>query len=233
MKYILSLLLTTFIFNLASSQDRLLLKNRDTLSVKVLSIENQKVTYQLDDKSAPKISEFTNLHKIIWRNGKEFIFDKDLDEKLIKENIPKPKESVVVLKKQTAPKLSYKGKIFTKFYENGEKVSKYRVKEIIQFYDKTDLPLFQEGLNHENKAKKAGGGVLGALGILSAIRETSSSINNVNSPNSANTAKSNSNAFGGVLIVGLAASGITYIVMHVRANSLMQVAIDNYNSKQK
>lgn len=208
------------------------MKNRDTLLVKVLSIENQKVTYQIDDKSAPKISEFIYLHKIIWRNGKEFIFDKDLDEKLIKENIPKPKESVVELKKQTAPKLSYKGKIFTKFYENGEKISKYRVKEILKFYDKTSLPLFQEGINHENKAKKAGGGVLGAVNILSIGRETSSSINNVNSPNSANT-KSNPNTFGGVLITGFAVAGITYIVMHIKANSLMQVAIDNYNSKQK
>lgn len=233
MKYVLSLLLTTFIFNLASSQDKLLFKNRDTLSVKVLSIENQKVTYQLDDKSAPKVSEFASLHKIIWRNGKEFIFDKDLDENLRKETIFKSKEMVVELKKQSAPKLSYKGTIFTKFYENGEKVSKYRVKEIIQFYDKTDFPLFQEGLNHENKAKKSGGAVLSALGILSLGRETLRSTNRVNSPNPANISKSNSNAFGGVLIVGLAASGITYVVMHIRANSLMQLAIDNYNSKQK
>lgn len=155
MKYVLSLLLTTFIFNLASSQDKLLLKNRDTLSVKVLSIENQKVTYRLDEKSAPKVSEFANLHKIIWRNGKDFVFDKDFDENLRKETISKPKEIVVELKKQSAPKLSYKGTIFTKFYENGEKVSKYRVKEVLKFYDKTSLPLFQEGLNYENNAKKS------------------------------------------------------------------------------
>ncbi len=230
MKFPLSLVLTSFLLNVAFSQDKLLLKNRDTLSVKVLSIENKKVNYQLTGKSVPETSEVATLHKIIWRNGKEFIFDKDFDEKLTKENFPKPKEIVVILKKQDSPKLSYKGKIITRFYENGEKISKYRVKEIIQFYDKTNLPLFQEGLNYENRARKAGGGILGALGVLSVGRETLSGANNVNATNST---KSNSNTFGGVLIAGFVASGVTYTIMHVKANLLMQVAIDNYNSKQK
>lgn len=80
--------------------------------------------------------------------------------------------------------------------------------------------------------KKAGGGVLGAVNLLSISRETSSSINNINNTNSTNISKSNP-TFGRVLIAGFAVAGITYIVMHIKANSLMQVAIDNYNSKQK
>ncbi len=230
MKLPLSLILTLFLLNVAFSQDKLLLKNRDTLSVKVLSIENQKVNYQLTGKSVPETSEVANLHKIIWRNGKELVFDEIFDERLRKENIPKPKEIVVVSKKQDSPKLSYKGKIFTRFYENGEKISKYRVKEIIQFYGKTNLPLFQEGLNYEDRAKKVGGGILGALGVLSVGRETLSGANNVNATNST---KSNSKIFGGVLIAGFVVSGITYTIMHVKANLLMQVAVDNYNSKLK
>lgn len=229
MKYYFFLLLFISIFQLAYSQDKLLSKNRDTLLVKVSSIENQKVLYQLANGSqnSTQSAEISTLHKIIWRNGKELIFDKNLEEILIKEKVTiKTKEAeAVVVKKQTLPILSYKGLIFTQFYENGEKVSQYRVKEILQYYDKSDLPTFQEGYNLSDKSKKASLGILGVVGGIYAIRETAISINNLNMANP------KPQTSGTLATVGFAVAGITFLVMKIKANSLMQVAVDNYNKR--
>lgn len=213
MKYYFSLLFFISIFQLAYSQDKLLSKNRDTLLVKVSSIENQKVLFQLANEVSNSIqsAEISTLHKIIWRNGKELIFDKNLEEALIKEreSIKTKAVEAVVLKKQALPILSYKGIIFIKYYENGVKVSKYRVKDILQYYDKTNLPTYQEGLNLSDKSKKASLDVLGVVGSIYSLPTTTEKLAGV----------------------GLAVAGITFIVMKIKANSLMQVAIDNFNKK--
>jgi hypothetical protein len=96
------IILFLLVAKITIAQDRILVKQGDTLSVKITSLEKEKVIYFLINDVEKKSSEIpnTSLHKIIWRNGKEFMIDKEYDAKL-----PKSEAKVVSKKMADTPKL--------------------------------------------------------------------------------------------------------------------------------
>lgn len=228
MKLLLHIFIFTFSFYFSNAQDKIIFKKGDTLLVKITSLENQKAIYSLVNGGQNTIqsSQITELHKIIWRNGKELIFDKELEQTLIKnqENYKIQKELLTALpQKKSSPKLAYKGMIFVKFYENGEKVSKYRVREILQYYDKKSLPKFNEGLLLDTNAKKVSGGILGIASAIFSLGETLRSISDLNQVNAKSTSK------GTIVFVGFIISGVTFTIMKSKSSSVLKDAIDDYN----
>ncbi len=80
--------ISCFIFSSSFSQDRILTKKGDTLSVFVKNIEKQKVTYTFNKDLQAVIQEvsFESLHKIIWRTGKEYIIDSEFEKNALLKN---------------------------------------------------------------------------------------------------------------------------------------------------
>ncbi len=160
-------------FNAAYSQDKILSKSGDTLRVYVKGMDTQMVSYTMDKDSKTGVKEISKqeLHKIIWRSGKEYVLDAEFDKKvsvanpqsestinkaITKEDIDKnpalSKEKATVLKAPVptpvqeslppAPHLARKYRFFYIAYKvDGKRV---KPKEFIKVVEKYDTDSYQE-----------------------------------------------------------------------------------------
>lgn len=184
-----------------AAQDRIIIAQKDTLLAKVLSISNQQVSYYLEADKDKKTSElpFSSLHKIIWRNGMEYVINKELDDKL-KKNLPakslekpqaktstnaQPRASVsqdisnVEQKVKNAPQLRIRQWIFWQTYVvNNTRVSSDELARTLYQYDLTNYNKYTNGEGIQYRGRKigrialatfAGGGLLYAAPALGVL----------------------------------------------------------------
>jgi hypothetical protein len=66
----------------AFAQDKLISKQGDTVQIVVSLIDKMRIVYHLknDPTKTEKEALTEDLHKIIWRNGKEYVFDEIFDK---------------------------------------------------------------------------------------------------------------------------------------------------------
>jgi hypothetical protein len=104
------------------------------LTVFIKNIEKQKVIYIVnkDSPAAQKEIAFENLHKIVWRTGKEYVIDNDFD---LKAQNPKPEEQLNISKEQI------KGSLKTISSESSIKTEKIKSEQIVYpLIEKDTLP---------------------------------------------------------------------------------------------
>jgi hypothetical protein len=70
------------ILHLALAQDKLINKQGDTIQIVVSTIDKVSIVYHLknDPTKTPTEALTEDLYKIIWRNGKELVFDEIFDK---------------------------------------------------------------------------------------------------------------------------------------------------------
>jgi hypothetical protein len=172
------LIVSLFFGKSVLAQDQILNKGGDTLIVKVTALEKEKVTYYLFDDATKKQQEVstTQLHKIIWRNGKEFIVDKEFDAKLPKtelklnqqkangpnnllknETIRPLKEEITIENKSKIipPELRIRDWLFWQTYlSNGKRVGAGGMESILLSNDYESYSLFTDGTEVKTKARR-------------------------------------------------------------------------------
>ncbi len=171
------------------AQDRILTIRKDTLLAKITSVDKQNVAFYLETDKDKKVTvlPITDLHKIIWRSGLEYIINKELDEKLKKDfpaktpsNISKPiqeKANVVEATNQNknqfddAPEIGYR-RIFGGHRVNGKIKKSKEVIEILKKYDSDAYNHFYDGqeLLKQNRKFYTIGVVVNAGVLLSQIQ---------------------------------------------------------------
>lgn len=168
--------ISCFIFSSSFSQDRILTKKGDTLSVFVKKIEVLKVFYVKTNTQASETFEISksSLHKIIWRTGKEYIIDPEFEKKALlnqerlgeaKINLGIGNKDVLNSQSQTtkkgaiilpqivvdtlppAPVLNRNFMLFYIEYKiDGKRVKREEFSEVLNTYDPSNYILFEEGL---------------------------------------------------------------------------------------
>lgn len=211
------------------AQDRILTKSRDTLSTKITTLDKQKIVYYLVADKDKKVVELplSDLHKIIWRNGLEYIVDKELEEQLKKTT---PNETLVVETKSNqekntlseqkfiytdvsaAPEIGRR-RIFGGHKVNGEIKRPYEVSKILGQYDLDAYNTYDSAREARKKAL-----LYTRLGILIPI---ASALLQFQGPV--------------VLFIELGSLGLTVcgIAKHFSANKLFRRAISGYNRKRE
>ncbi|RFS18509.1 hypothetical protein [Emticicia sp. C21] len=163
-----------------SAQDRILTLKQDTLKAKINSIDKQKVIYYLEADTDKKLQEMpvSDLHKIIWRTGLEYIINREFEDKHKKttnkqpeiksvpvskpveeksQTIKKEKEVVIieVPAVKDAPKLRVRRWILWRTYtSNGMRVGRNRMEEIMSRYDYETYQDFGKGNDKFKQGRK-------------------------------------------------------------------------------
>ncbi|RFS18508.1 hypothetical protein [Emticicia sp. C21] len=154
-----------------AAQDRILTLKQDTLRVKVSSVDKQKIVYYLEADKEKKLQEIpvTDLHKIIWRTGLEYIINQEIEDKHKKQSSTRPevksvsniepaeqKTKIVEKKKEAlantpsdeAPEITMDNNIaWIIFRVNGKKVKRQKVERILRGYDYECFQVFKKGNN--------------------------------------------------------------------------------------
>ncbi len=215
------------------AQDRILTLKRDTLLAKITSIDKQKVSFFLEADKEKKIisNPITDIHKVIWRNGLEFIVNKELDEKLKKDLLskapstvlkPKQEKSFVEEEKKSqskyqfsdAPAVGYR-RIFGRHKVNG-KIKK--AKEVLSIFKKYDLETYNRFYDVQLELKKyerlmiIGGAIVSFVPILG--------YNNLES-----TATIFNTVGFGIQLIG--------VVKFYKTKKISREVIDDYNLKRE
>jgi hypothetical protein len=176
---IFNILIISFFFGKSVlAQDQILNKLGDTLIVKVTALEKEKVAYYLLNDTTKKQQEVltAQLYKIIWRNGKEFIIDKEFDAKLPKSEVKLIKqkasgpnnslknETIGPLKAENTienkpkiipPELRIRDWLFWQSYlSNGKRVGAGGMESILLSNDYESYSLFTDGTELKTKARK-------------------------------------------------------------------------------
>jgi hypothetical protein len=177
--HIFNVLIISFFFGKSLlAQDQILNKLGDTLMVKVTALEKENVAYYLLNDDTKKQQEVSKamLHKIIWRNGKEFIIDKEFDAKQPKTEVkltnqkasgptnslknetirPLKEENTIENKpKIIPPELRIRDWLFWQSYlSNGKRVVAGGMESILLSNDYESYSLFTDGTAVKTKARK-------------------------------------------------------------------------------
>lgn len=165
-----------FILSFSFSQDRILTKKGDTLSVFVKNIEALKVFYVKTNTPVSETFEISKsyLHKIIWRTGKEYIIDHEYEKLAISSALKKQnlgpssnqkaakdflskdalrtKQNILFpeIKIDTLPPAPILKRGYRFFYYvykvNGQRVKAKEMDAVMSKYDKQSHFIFSDGL---------------------------------------------------------------------------------------
>ena len=168
--------ISCFIFSSSFSQDRILTKKGDTLSVFVKNIEALKVFYVKKNTQASETFEISksSLHKIIWRTGKEYIIDLEYEnlallstlknqnlgtsssqkasKDVLSKDVLATKQNILFpeIKIDTLPPAPILNRGYMFFYYvykvNGQRVKAKKMEEVMWKYEKQSHFLFSDGL---------------------------------------------------------------------------------------
>lgn len=214
------------------AQDHILTLKRDTLLAKITSIDKQKIAFFLEADKDKKVAllPITDVHKIIWRNGLEFIINKELDEKLKKDfsskisnTVLKPKQEksfVVEEKSQSkyqfsdAPTVGYR-RFFGRHKVGGE-IKK--AKEVLLIFKKYDLETYNRFYDVQMDLKQYRRLIIigGVIGLFVPILEH----NNVES-----TATILNTVGFGIQLIG--------VIKFYKAKKISREVIDGYNFRRE